>query len=446
MTTIKTTLNERPATDTPFSPTADIAESNVQDAIQHLGGLLGGGIGVVDGDKGDITVSGSGATWTVDNNAITDAKLRDSAALSVIGRSANSTGDPADIAAASDGQVLRRSGTALGFGAVDLASANAITGTLPVANGGTGQTTEAEAVGELIQACTEDTAPDNAADYLATYDASADTGKKVLISTIAREKLTAARTYFVRTDGSNSNTGLANTSGGAFLTIQKAWDTLVALDLNGFNVTIKLGNTGTFTTGLRATVPPIGGNVTIEGDTATPTNTVVSTTSADAIQLRTVCTVTVDGLEVRTTTTGYGVAARVAGSTILIGNNNVQFGACASGHILARSGGIVTQVQANTPYAISGGAPTHYFASNGGVIEFNNPQLTLSGTPAFSSFFAYSSTGSVIDVFSMDILSGTATGTRYLADRNGVINSYSAGVSYFPGSVAGSTSSGGVYI
>lgn len=74
--------------------------------------------GVSDGDKGDITVSGSGATWTIDPNVVDNAKLRDSAALSVIGRSANSTGDPADIAAGSDGHVLRRSGTTLGFGTI----------------------------------------------------------------------------------------------------------------------------------------------------------------------------------------------------------------------------------------------------------------------------------------------------------------------------------------
>lgn len=77
-----------------------------------------GGGGVSDGDKGDITVSGSGATWTVDNDVVTDAKLRNSAGVSVIGRSANSTGDPADIVASTDGDVLRRSGTTVGFGSL----------------------------------------------------------------------------------------------------------------------------------------------------------------------------------------------------------------------------------------------------------------------------------------------------------------------------------------
>jgi hypothetical protein len=62
-------------------------------------------------------------------SAITHEKIEDSAGLSVVGRSANSTGVVADITAASDNQVLRRSGTSIGFGtiATDGIADNAVT-------------------------------------------------------------------------------------------------------------------------------------------------------------------------------------------------------------------------------------------------------------------------------------------------------------------------------
>jgi len=67
--------------------------------------------------SGDVTSVGDGAT-TIAANAVTNAKFRQSGANSVVGRSTNTSGDVADIAASTDGHVLRLSGTALGFGTV----------------------------------------------------------------------------------------------------------------------------------------------------------------------------------------------------------------------------------------------------------------------------------------------------------------------------------------
>lgn len=54
----------------------------------------------------------------LDDNGVANSKLRDSAATSVIGRAAGTVGDPADIAASADGQVLKRSAGTLAFAAL----------------------------------------------------------------------------------------------------------------------------------------------------------------------------------------------------------------------------------------------------------------------------------------------------------------------------------------
>lgn len=116
------------------APASGYTDEQAQDAV---GGILAD-TATIDFTYNDATPS---ITADVKANAISNSLFRKSAALSVVGNASNTNpADVADITAASDGQVLRRSGTALGFGAINLASTNAITGTLPVGNGGTGLT------------------------------------------------------------------------------------------------------------------------------------------------------------------------------------------------------------------------------------------------------------------------------------------------------------------
>lgn len=68
---------------------------------------------------GDITAAAGSTTTTLAANVVDDSKFRASVATSVVGRSADSTGNVADIAAGSDGHYLRRAAGALSFGAID---------------------------------------------------------------------------------------------------------------------------------------------------------------------------------------------------------------------------------------------------------------------------------------------------------------------------------------
>lgn len=89
----------------------------------------GGGGGISDGDKGDITVSSTGAVWTVDNDAITYAKMQNvSAASKLLGRgSAAGAGDVQELTL---GTNLSMSGTTLnassGIGGTTGSTDNAI--------------------------------------------------------------------------------------------------------------------------------------------------------------------------------------------------------------------------------------------------------------------------------------------------------------------------------
>lgn len=94
-------------------------DSSLGSAGCHLSnvhfGPMGSSLILADGDKGDITVSSSGATWTVDNDVVTNSKLANMASGTIKGCS--TAGDPVDLNRQQARLLLRNDKYALTFNA-----------------------------------------------------------------------------------------------------------------------------------------------------------------------------------------------------------------------------------------------------------------------------------------------------------------------------------------
>jgi hypothetical protein len=261
-------------------------------------------------------------------------------------------------------------------------------------------------------------------------------------SSYIREKLTGNRTYYVRTDGSDSNTGLVDSAGGAFLTLTKAYTVIRdTLDLAGYTATIKAAD-GTYTAGLDIRGQLTGAGATpliLEGNTSTPANAILSTTSASGVTVGKGGYIKVRGFKLQTTTSGSGVIAYDGGQ---IEYDTVDFGACAQYHNIAYNAGRITP---SGNYTISGNALGHWHCYQEGVYLVGAYTITLSGTPAFSGAFAACAFGN-IGVSASCVFSGSATGKRYLVHKGGLIDVSAQGETFLPGNAAGEVYEQGLYV
>lgn len=256
-----------------------------------------------------------------------------------------------------------------------------------------------------------------------------------------REPLSADRTYYVRSDGSDSNNGLANTSGGAFLTVQKAVDVIAAsLDIAGKTVTVQIAD-GTYT-GAVLLKEVVGysapGCLVIKGNNSTPANVVISTTSATCFTASSIQAIwDIKDLKVQTTTSGFCLDAKDA--TVRFGNLN--FGASVNAHIRAWSGG---KILALSDYAVTGGAAVHFQAIDFGIIDCSGRTVTFTGSLAFT-WFVLGNTGAYLALYTMTFSGGTITGSRFSLANGSSVFTNNDSLSYFPGNSVGVAVSGARY-
>lgn len=262
------------------------------------------------------------------------------------------------------------------------------------------------------------------------------------VANSTRIRLSANLTLYVSPSGSDSNNGL--TSATPFLTIQRAWNVLATnYDLNGYGATIQLAN-GTYTAGINSSIAVVGNfpsGIVINGNAASPSSVVVSVSSGMAFYFGQGAGALIQNLSLVATASGCIGIQVDQGSNVYYGG--INFGSFTGGNHLGCTNGSKL-LNVGSAYTISGGAATHISVAENSWVADNSQTITLTGTPAFSTAFVLSSQCSALDMSGCGF-SGSATGPRFNVQTGATIQTGSNNLSYFPGSTAGGSYSGGTY-
>jgi hypothetical protein len=236
---------------------------------------------------------------------------------------------------------------------------------------------------------------------------------------------------YVRSDGDDANSGLANTAGQAFLTVGAALAFAFSAFPAGAFIYVGPGSFGGAWGGYG-----IPGRVAIIG--AGVGATVLAGVAAYPGQ-----TVEVEDLAVAASG-AHGLYASGVGATIRA--DGVEFGACDLGHVFADDGGRVTLGE----YSVSGGsaAGAHWHAGADGRIICDDAVTVSDDIALAAGWAACPGPCGMIRAWEATIALGghTVSGQRYSVAANSVIDTGGGGAAFLPGDSAGSTASGGQYL
>jgi hypothetical protein len=263
---------------------------------------------------------------------------------------------------------------------------------------------------------------------------------------------TGATVYVDAGAGSDTNDCLAVGAGACATSAQAMTDVSQLYDNEG-NITIQWGCGSppcTYADKTFVAQQYVGkGTMTLQGNTTTPDNIVMSCVSAcngAAFLIAQNSSQTVGGVWIiqgfKTTSSESGQAGIfVEAGGVLVYFNSMDFGALTgSSHIVCPIQG---QINSSGNYTISGGASNFADIEDGCVAHFTTGVGTLTGTPAFSNaFINVHGSGSIIGTQASNFSGSASAGTqKFLCTLLGLIDTGGTSGS-LPGGMAGAPTAG----
>jgi len=233
---------------------------------------------------------------------------------------------------------------------------------------------------------------------------------------------------------------------GPFKTMQRALMALYAVNLNGHTFNIHVANgTYNFDQRLDMLAPNGSGAVAIIGNEVTPSSVTFNSLAGSCVAasgglyyLRGLKFIANGAIIPGDVTAGVWCAGASTVFTI-----NCEYGNCKGPHVSVGS-----VYAPHSAQIITGNAPWHIYVTGNSVFSQPNlPDYNIPGAVAFSSaFIQVESGGSHVGTYNSLTGAANVTGKRYYVRLNGTINTGTSNANYFPGTIAGTTDTGGQYI
>ena len=278
-----------------------------------------------------------------------------------------------------------------------------------------------------------------------------DVGGAWMLSGIAysefRRRLTANTTFYIRSDGSDGNTGLSNSAAGAFATISGAFARVSReYDTTGFAVTFELGMAGTY---VGASFPSVSGTWELVGQSwANAGSYIIESPSGLPYAIFS----ELSDLRIRRCMikTSYTGTPTIETGIQTANGGNILLDDVVTSQANNRAG--YRDIYVNTRGNVRcinriqfGGAGTRFApvecVNQGVFIASDNPavptQFFSSGTMGMTGVWCRATMAGLANWTSCNLAGAAATGSRYYADTGGGIDTGGGGVNFFPGDAGG---------